>query len=268
MSLNDEVKESQSMYEKELMVYKGAQSDLLNDAKEFSEVKERAVHELELAEQRKPAVVTVVDLLNWEMFETNFQNYRVTVDEVQKQMQQEFDEQAASGSTSGVFGGLVASGLVAGAGMAAPAAAMALASTFGVASTGTAIATLSGAAATNAAVALIGGGSMLAGTAALDLLGPVGWGLGGIIAVVTMRNAHKKRERVLQEINQALVKLKQANLEAESTRERIKETQYLIETSIKKLANLRSDHSATSIEESLKLSSLLNKPVTENTQES
>lgn len=267
MSLNDEVKESQNVYEKELKRYKSEQKDLLNDAKEFSEVKERAVYELKLAEQRQPVVATVVELLNWEMFETNFQNYRATVDEIQKQLRQAFDEQTASGSTSGIFGGLVASGLVAGAGMAAPAAAMALASTFGVASTGTAIATLSGAAATNAAVALIGGGSMLAGTAALDLFGPVGWGLSGIIALVTIKNAHKKKERALQEINQALSKLKQANLEAKSTREKIKETQHLIEIAIEKLANLRSDRSVMSIEKSIKLLSLLNKPVAEKMQD-
>lgn len=72
-------------------------------------------------------------------------------------------------------------------GAAAGPAALWLVGNFGVASTGVAIASLSGAAATNAALAALGGGAlavggggMVAGTAVLSVLGPIGICLGAI----------------------------------------------------------------------------------------
>lgn len=95
---------------------------------------------------------------------------------------------------SGIMSGAVDAGKlgIAGLGMAigtvGATGAMAFATTFGVASTGTAIASLSGAAATNAALAALGGGAlaaggggMAAGKALLAALGPVGWGIAGIM---------------------------------------------------------------------------------------
>lgn len=68
----------------------------------------------------------------------------------------------------------------------------ALAMSIGTASTGATIAGLSGAAATNAALAWLGGGAIAAGGAGiaggealLALTGPIGWAIGGTIAVST-----------------------------------------------------------------------------------
>ncbi|WP_407887820.1 hypothetical protein [Levilactobacillus sp. N40-8-2] len=264
MSLSDEIKKSQQEYEKIQKIYLSAQKDLLGDAQEFSELKKQAVEELELIERRQPVVTTAIDVLNWEVFETNVQRFKVTVSELQKQMQDSLNAQESTGKRSGIFGGLVASGLVSGAGMAAPTAAMALASTFGVASTGTAIASLSGAAATNAALALIGGGSMAAGTTFLGLLGPIGWGLGGVITLLTLSNARNKKEKNLKAIQEATVKMKQTVSTTQATRKVIKQVQYLIARSIEKLQSLLDGNASLVISESLKLSELLNTPVTKD----
>jgi len=266
MSLNDEIKKSQQEYEKIQKVYLSAQKDLLADAQEFSERKGQAVEELELIERKQPVVMTPVDVLNWEVFGTNVQRFKATVSELQQQMQDSINEQESSGKRSGVFGGLVTSGLVAGAGMAAPTAAMALASTFGVASTGTAIASLSGAAATNAALALIGGGSMAAGATFLSVLGPLGWGLGGVITLLTLTNAHNKKEKNLKNIQEATVKMKQSISTTQATRKVIKQIQYLIERSVEKLQSISADDTSLMISESLKLSELLSTPVTRDSK--
>ena len=106
-----------------------------------------------------------------------------------------------------VAGTTAGAGALAGAGVAAlgPTAAMGIAMTFGTASTGTAIATLSGAAATNAALAwlgggalLAGGGGMVAGETFLELLGPVGWIIGGSALTLSGIFATKKNREIAE----------------------------------------------------------------------
>lgn len=84
---------------------------------------------------------------------------------------------------------------------AAPTVAMWVATTFGTASTGTAISSLSGAAATNAALAWLGGGALSAGgagmaggSALLALAGPIGWGIAGGGAVISVFALSKKNK--------------------------------------------------------------------------
>lgn len=95
----------------------------------------------------------------------------------------------ARGAGAGVAAGVAAGGAVAAFGGTALTA---LAMSIGTASTGATIAGLSGAAATNAALAWLGGGAIAAGGAGiaggealLALTGPIGWAIGGTIAVST-----------------------------------------------------------------------------------
>ena len=104
-----------------------------------------------------------------------------------------------------VAAGSAGAGVAAGAAVAsmAPTAAMWVATTFGTASTGTAISALSGAAATNAALAWLGGGAlaaggsgMAAGQALLALAGPVGWGVAGGSALMSVLLLWRKRKNL------------------------------------------------------------------------
>lgn len=95
----------------------------------------------------------------------------------------------ARGAGAGVAAGVAAGGAVAAFGGTALTA---LAMSIGTASTGATIAGLSGAAATNAVLAWLGGGAIAAGGAGiaggealLALTGPIGWAIGGTIAVST-----------------------------------------------------------------------------------
>ncbi len=116
---------------------------------------------------------------------------------------------AAAGSTG--------AGVAAGAAVAsmAPTAAMWVATTFGTASTGTAISALSGAAATNAALAWLGGGAlaaggsgMAAGQALLALAGPVGWGVAGGSALISVLFVWRKKMKIQESKKEEISRLK------------------------------------------------------------
>ena len=88
----------------------------------------------------------------------------------------------------------------------APTALMSIATTFGTASTGTAISALSGAAAQKAAVAWIGrtfagfavkkGAGMAVGKAVLALAGPIGWGITGASAGISLISLTKNNKKL------------------------------------------------------------------------
>lgn len=243
--------------------YAKFQEDLLSDSQTFAATKDRAVVELTpIITDRRPRINTIQAVLDWEMVVTNVQRYQVTVQAAKDQYQKSVESgQLDTEQASGAMGGLLAGGTLAAAGMAAPSAVVALASTFGVASTGTAIASLSGAAATNATLALIGGGSMAAGSTVLGLLGPLGWGVGGAVAVYALsKNAHKKKE-LLVKINEGIEELKQAISQGRKIQGTISQLQYLIDSNTRQLREISKSEDSQLIAASLKLSELLNTPV-------
>ena len=119
---------------------------------------------------------------------------------------EEYGAEALSSSVKSGVG--VATGLAAGTAVAslAPSAAMWVATTFGTASTGTAISALHGAVATKAALAWLGGGALSAGGAGiaggqalLALAGPVGWGIAGAAAALSVFSKGKKNKKIADE---------------------------------------------------------------------
>lgn len=102
-----------------------------------------------------------------------------------------------------------------------PSMAMGIASVFGTASTGAAISSLSGVVATNAALAWLGGGAiatggggMVAGSALLALLGPVGWSVATVALLsggAMFLNSGKNRA-TLQKIYTRILKRDRNNL--------------------------------------------------------
>lgn len=261
MSIKDEIRESQDEYKTNLEHFKQNQKKLLIDAKDLMEIKESAVQELEKIEGYGPNISIVEDLLTWEGFETNLHLYQKTIEHAQQQAQDTMTEDDSLDGPASATNGLIASGLVAGAGIAAPTAVVALASTFGVASTGTAIATLSGAAATNATLALIGGGSMATGSAVLGLLGPIGWIGGGIAAILAFGNAYGKNVKKLEEIQKANKELRRALSESKAVREKISDLQSKIKLETVALERIPTDNLKLKMTMALKIARLLNTPV-------
>lgn len=134
-------------------------------------------------------------------FDKDFEEIVVGRDSFRELTEFGLSEQKALKAAAGSAG----AGVAAGAAVAsmAPTAAMWVATTFGTASTGTAISALSGAAATNAALAWLGGGAlaaggsgMAAGQALLALAGPVGWGVAGGSALVSILLALRKKGKI------------------------------------------------------------------------
>ncbi len=176
------------------------------------------------------------------------------------------------GSAAGISG---VAGVIGGAGLAAfgPAAAVSAAMTFGTTSAGTAIASLSGAAATNAALAWLGGGSMAAGGAGmlggqvmLNLMGPVGWIIGGVslagsLAALNLSNIELARrteksiiaiKKEMQRISRADVTVNKWNKETKMLSNKI--SQQLLRIS----RNRKKDYADFTQDEKQELGALIN----------
>jgi len=154
-----------------------------------------------------------------------------------------------------------------------PTAAMWVATTFGTASTGTAISALSGAAATNAALAWLGGGAlayggagMAGGTALLALAGPIGWGIAGSAAAVSLYFLARKNKKIAIEIIDATKKIAYAEVELYVTGAAIssiqKETQLLLDSIVEQLLKAKqlagNNYPSLSKKEQLLLGTLVN----------
>lgn len=134
---------------------------------------------------------------------------KLTRIEQEKEEFHKTEEYAAEAYEAAVKSGAgVAAGVAGGAAVAslAPSAAMWVATTFGTASTGTAISALHGAVATKAALAWLGGGALSAGGAGvaggqalLALAGPIGWGIAGVSATVSIASLSSKNKKISSE---------------------------------------------------------------------
>ncbi|PTM21295.1 hypothetical protein DA798_11010 [Lactobacillus sp. PFC-70] len=264
MSVSGEIKQAKSEIESLRETYNTLQKNVLVDSQVLSETKEKATIELDkLLTVKQLETATIEEILDWEVFVTNFQRYKVTTKIAQEKYQKMFKEnsQGEEGS-SGAISGVAAGGILAAAGMAAPSAAMALASTFGVASTGTAIASLSGAAATNATLALIGGGSMAAGSTVLGLLGPIGWGVGGAVALYSLEKNKRNKKKALAELNEGVEELKQVISKMQRVKDVIERLQYRIEHDTKEFLAMRCSQQEGLVQLAAEVSALLNTSVT------
>jgi hypothetical protein len=105
---------------------------------------------------------------------TNLQNFEISVQTAQKEVEK-FNPPSGGNGIAATAAGIAGAGIIVAVG--GPTAAMAIATTFGIASTGVAISSLSGAAATTAALAWLGGGAIAAGGAGMA------GGMGVLIAI-------------------------------------------------------------------------------------
>lgn len=262
MSVSSEVKEKTKRLQQLQDRASEMQKPILTESQALKETKEKAKENLLALINSRPKVTSIEAVMDWEILETNIQCYQESVDKAHAKIKKSLEQQERDPKkTSGLFAGLAASGTIAAAGMAAPSAAMALASTFGVASTGTAIASLSGVAATNASLALIGGGSMVAGEAALSLLGPIGLGIGGTVALLTLSKNARKKKKLLSQLELAIDEM-QLNIEKlGNIQSNIKKLQNKINSQTERLGQIDTNRESLLISTARELSDLLNTPV-------
>ena len=233
-------------YKESIRLYNDEADNLATKSTELYQVREKAVKVVKIIEERisklanKPKEFeTKLEEIDVEI--QNFEDKQIAISQSIKEAELASGSTAATASLSAL--GVTVATL-------GPTAAMGVATTFGVASTGTAISSLTGAAANSAALAWLGGGSVAAGgggvaagNAFLALVGPVGWGIAGVMLTASVGAgvvANRKNEEVAKE---AIEGQKKVELLARQLKEKVIEVTELIELTEKQtegiyLANL------------------------------
>ena len=214
--------EAKKKLEKNIKLYNEEYTKLISKIENLYKVKNYAFNEVKNIEKYLDKNANLSDNYRTDIIDikNNIRIFAIENEKIASECKAYQNNSDGAGiGTAAIAGAGVATGAIVG-GLGATTA-MAVATTFGAASTGAAISGLTGIAATNAALAWIGGGAlvaggggMVAGEAALALLGPIGWAIGGVALIGTgifasskNREAGEDAEKKSSIIKKELIKL-------------------------------------------------------------
>ena len=197
--------EAVANYHESIQIYNEKATDLTNKSTELYKSRDKAIKVVKIIEERISKLANKPKEFETKLEEIiveiqNFEDKQLAITQAIKEAELASGSTAATASLSAL--GVTVATL-------GPTAAMGVATTFGVASTGTAISSLTGAARNSAALAWLGrgslaagGGGMAAGNAFLAMVGPVGWGIAGLMLTASVGAgvfANRKNEEVAKE---------------------------------------------------------------------
>lgn len=210
-------KKALEQHERKVEAYNKEYKNMETSCENLYEQRKRAIELIQSVEDFINSIANRPKEFDQDMSTINREKQTFKNTETYAQEAYETAKKSGTSTVAGIAGGAAVASL-------APTAAMWIATTFGTASTGTAISALSGAAATNAALAWLGGGAMAAGGAGmaggqalLALAGPIGWGIAGITAGISVLALSKKNKKVAEQADAEAQVIAKATTELRKT---------------------------------------------------